>query len=62
MKELASYRVESEGVPAEIAIVEREDDYINTYELRHTRVKQATKIILDYLKRRIVEGVNIKIS
>ena len=62
MKELASYSVESEGVPAEIAIVQRDDDYINHYELRHTRVKQATKIILDYLKRKIVDAVNIRIS
>ena len=62
IKEIASYKLESEGVPAEVAIVERSDDYINVYELRHTRVKQATKIILEYLKRRVVEAVNIKVS
>ncbi|HIH20108.1 TPA: CpaF family protein [Candidatus Micrarchaeota archaeon] len=62
MKELASYTVESEGVPAEVAVIARDDDFINSYELRHTRVKQATKVILDYLKRRIVEAVNIKVS
>ncbi len=62
MKELASYKVESEGVPAEVAIVENEGDFINTYELRHTRVKQSTRALLDYLKRKIIESVNIKIS
>src|SRR3989344_8658906 len=62
MKQLASYKLESEGVPAEVAIIENEDDYINTYELRHTRIKQATKIILDYLKRKIVEAINISIT
>jgi flagellar protein FlaI len=62
MKQLAFYKLESEGVPAEVAIIENEDDYINTYELRHTRVKQATRIILDYLKRKIVEAVNISIT
>lgn len=62
MKELASYTVESEGVPAEVVVVDNELDFINSYELRHTRVKQSTKAILDYLKRKIIEAVNIKIS
>lgn len=62
MKELASYQVESEGVPAEVVIVENDGDFINTYELRHTRVKQSTRALLDYLKRKIIEAVNIKIS
>ncbi|MFH1056278.1 MAG: type II/IV secretion system ATPase subunit [Candidatus Micrarchaeota archaeon] len=62
MKELASYKVESEGVPGDVAIIQSEEDYINHYELRHTRIKQATKIILDYLKRKIVEAVNISIT
>src|SRR3989338_8631959 len=62
MKELASYTVESEGVPAQVVIVDNEQDFINSYELRHTRVKQSTKVILDFLKRKIIEAVNIKIS
>ncbi|MEM4255368.1 MAG: type II/IV secretion system ATPase subunit [Candidatus Norongarragalinales archaeon] len=62
MKELASYSVESEGVPAQVVVLDSENDFINTYELRHTRVKQSTKVILDFLKRKIIEAVNIKIS
>lgn len=62
MKELASYRIESEGVPAQVAIIESDEDYINTYELQHTKIKPATRIIFDYLKRKIVEAVNISIT
>lgn len=62
MKELARYSVQSEGVPADIVIVQDEEKFINTYELQHTHVKEATKIILDYLKEKIIEAVNIKIS
>jgi len=62
MKELARYSVQSEGVPADIVITQDESEFINTYELQHTRVKEATKIILDYLKEKIIEAVNIKIS
>ncbi|MFH0922778.1 MAG: type II/IV secretion system ATPase subunit [Candidatus Micrarchaeota archaeon] len=62
MKELARYTVQSEGVPADIVITQDERNFINTYELQHTRVKEATKIILDYLKEKIIEAVNIKIS
>ncbi len=62
MKVLASYRVESEGVPAEIAVVEKPGEYVNIYELRHTRIKAATAAALNYLKEKIIENVNIKIS
>ncbi len=62
MKILSAYNVESEGVTAEIAIVEKPGEYVNIYELRHTRIKEATAAALDYLKEKIIESVNIKIS
>ena len=62
MRIIETYQVESEGVPADVAIVEDEREYVNIYELRHTRIKDATAVVLDYLKEKIIEGVNIKIS
>jgi len=62
MKVLAQYSVDSEGVPAEIAILETEEDFVNHYELRHAKLKPATAAALNFLKEKIIEGVNIKIS
>lgn len=62
MKVLDKYSLESEGVPAEVVILEKEDDYVNVYELRHTKIKEATKVALDYLKEKIIESIRIKVS
>lgn len=62
MKVLAEYGVSSEGVPGEIAIVRDEQDFVDRYELHHTKLKPATTAALSFLKEKIIEGVNIKIS
>ncbi|MFH0835174.1 MAG: ATPase, T2SS/T4P/T4SS family [Candidatus Micrarchaeota archaeon] len=62
MKTLESYTVVNESVPAEIAIIEEDKDYINHYELRHTKIKDATSVALNYLKEKIIESIQIKIS
>lgn len=62
MKVIDKYTVNNEGVTAEVVIVEREDEFVNTYELRHTKVKEATRIALNYLKEKIVESIQIKVS
>lgn len=62
MKILKAYRVESEGVPADVQIVEREGEFVNLYELQHLHVKKATQVVLNYLKEKIVEQTNIKVS
>ncbi|MBI3588663.1 CpaF family protein [Candidatus Micrarchaeota archaeon] len=62
MKILTSYRVESEGVPAEIAILEKDGEYVGVYELMHTKIKAATSVALSYLKEKIIDGTNLKIS
>jgi flagellar protein FlaI len=62
MKVLETYEIESEGVPAEVAIVEEPHEYVRIYELRHTRLREATTVAINYLKEKIIEGVNIKVS
>ena len=62
MKTLESYTVVNESVPAEIAIIEEDKDYVNHYELRHTKIKDATSVALNYLKEKIIESIQIKIS
>ncbi|MFA6048427.1 MAG: ATPase, T2SS/T4P/T4SS family [Candidatus Micrarchaeia archaeon] len=62
MKVIDSYSVQSEGVHADIVITDRPEEFVNTYELKHTRIKAATNAVLDYLKERIIEAVSVKIS
>ena len=62
MKVIEKYKVNNEGVTAEVAIVERDDEFVNTYELRHTKIKEATRIALNYLKEKTVENIQIKVS
>lgn len=62
MKILAQYPIFSEGVHAEVLIRQDEKEFVSFYELRHTRVKEATKAALDYLKEKIIESVALKTS
>ncbi|MBI5229642.1 type II/IV secretion system ATPase subunit [Candidatus Micrarchaeota archaeon] len=62
MKMLATYKVVSENVPAEIIVAQKDDEYINTYELKHAKIREATKAVLDFLKEKIIDAVDIKIS
>ena len=62
MNVLAKYTVQSENVPAEVTIARSEDEYIDTYELRHAKVREATNVVLNFLKEKIIEGVEMRIS
>ncbi|MFH0973293.1 MAG: ATPase, T2SS/T4P/T4SS family [Candidatus Micrarchaeota archaeon] len=62
MKILQEYSLESDGVPADVVIAEKDEEYIKTYDLRHAKTRQATNVVLNYLKERIIEATNIKIS
>ncbi|MFH1247169.1 MAG: hypothetical protein V1644_02195, partial [Candidatus Micrarchaeota archaeon] len=61
-KVFAEYKISSFGVPADVAILRKEGELIDLYELRHAKLKEATKVALDLLKQRVVEGVPVKIS
>ncbi len=62
MKVLSTYTIQSENVPAEVIVAQKDEEYINTYELRHAKVMEATKVVLNFLKEKIIEGVDIRIS
>ncbi len=62
MKILSTYKLESEKVVADVRIVSRENEYINTYELEYLQLNEATKAVLNRLKEKIIEKVDIKIS
>ena len=62
MKVLDKYTIVSENVPAEVTIVEKLDEYVNTYELKQVKLYKATEVVLSYLKEKIISSVNIKIS
>jgi flagellar protein FlaI len=62
MKVLAKYDVVSEGVPAEITIMRKEEEFIDTYEVTHAKIKKPTRAVLDYLKGKIIESISVKTS
>jgi len=62
VKVLEKYTVSNEGVIADVTVAEREDEFVNSYELSHTKVKEATRIALNYLKEKIIESIQIKVS
>jgi flagellar protein FlaI len=62
MKILATYEIRSENVPAAVRICEREDEYINTYEIEQPKIGSATQSVLAYLKEKIIGSVDVKIS
>ncbi|MBU1197071.1 type II/IV secretion system ATPase subunit [Candidatus Micrarchaeota archaeon] len=62
MKVLAVYKVESEQVVADVRVLQRDDEYINTYELEYLHLNPATRAVLQRLKERIIDSVDVKIS
>ncbi|MFH0835951.1 MAG: ATPase, T2SS/T4P/T4SS family [Candidatus Micrarchaeota archaeon] len=62
MNVLDEYTVVSENVPAKIIISRKDKEYLDSYDVVHTRIKEPTKVVLDYLKEKIIEGVDLKVS
>lgn len=61
-KVLEKYVVVGENVPADITIARKDEEYIDTYEMRHAQIREATLRVLEYLKEKIIERTDIKIS
>lgn len=59
---LMEYDISSYGIPATVAILRKSNEFVDIYELRHAKLKEATKVALDLLKQRVVENVPIKLS
>ncbi|MBI5224672.1 type II/IV secretion system ATPase subunit [Candidatus Micrarchaeota archaeon] len=62
MKILSTYKLENEKVVADVRVVQRESEYINTYELEYLQLNEATRAVLNTLKEKIIEKVDLKIS
>ncbi len=62
MKVITNYSVESEGVIAEIEITQEEREFTNKYYLKHVKIKPATEAVLEHLKEKIIESIDIKTS
>ncbi|MEK6843338.1 MAG: ATPase, T2SS/T4P/T4SS family, partial [Candidatus Micrarchaeota archaeon] len=62
MKILSTYKLENEKVVADVKVVQRETEYINTYELEYLQLNEATRAVLNTLKEKIIEKVDLKIS
>ncbi len=62
MKLLDSYSIESEGVPAQVVISRKDDEFIDTYELTYTKIRDATQVVLNHLKEKIIEEIELKTS
>ncbi|MBI5636176.1 hypothetical protein HY993_04410, partial [Candidatus Micrarchaeota archaeon] len=62
MKLLDSYAIESEGVPAQVVISRKDDEFIDTYELTYTKIRDATQVVLNHLKEKIIEEIELKTS
>ncbi len=62
MKVLSSYEIQSEGVTAEVSIIDVEGEFTNIYALRLTKIRPSTQAVMDYLKQKVIDAVNIKAS
>jgi len=62
MKILSTYGIESEGVRAEVSIIDAESEFSNVYALRLTKIRPSTQAVMNFLKSRVIDAVNIKAS
>jgi len=62
MKILDRYIVISEKVPAEITISDKEEEYLNTYDVKQVKFSKATELMLQHLKEMVIGNVDIKVS
>ncbi|MFH1200191.1 MAG: type II/IV secretion system ATPase subunit [Candidatus Micrarchaeota archaeon] len=62
MKVLATYKVENEKVTADVRILSRDDEYVNSYELEYPKFNEATLAVLSKLKEKIIESVDVRVS
>ncbi|MFH1447840.1 MAG: ATPase, T2SS/T4P/T4SS family, partial [Candidatus Micrarchaeota archaeon] len=60
MEILDQYKVLSDGVPAEVIIARKDDEYVDTYELKQIKLHKATEAALKQMREKIVEGVGIR--
>ncbi|MCK4300816.1 MAG: hypothetical protein KAX80_14840, partial [Planctomycetes bacterium] len=62
MKVLTRSKVEADNVKADIRIYETPEEYVPIYEIEPPKVDIATKAVLDHIREKLIETVQVKIS
>jgi len=62
MKILTRSKVEADNVKADIRIYETPEEYVPIYEIEPPKVDIATKAVLDNIREKLVETVQVKLS
>ena len=62
MEVIGSYTVIAENVPGEVTIIKKPQEYTPIYEVKFPVIEPATQAVLDSIKEKLVEVVNIKVS
>lgn len=62
METLGKYVILADGVPAEVSIVKKPEEYAIIYELNFPKIEPATMAVLDSLKEKLIETVKIEIT
>ncbi|MCX6777363.1 MAG: hypothetical protein NT157_00580 [Candidatus Micrarchaeota archaeon] len=60
MKIFETYKISADGVPAEITISRKDEEFVDSYDIKLIKLHTATEIALRHLKERIVEDVSLK--
>lgn len=58
-KEVETYQVNADGVPAKISIKETDEEYVLVYQVQRPEIPSATEAVLKDLKEKIVKTVNL---
>ncbi|MFH1285303.1 MAG: ATPase, T2SS/T4P/T4SS family [Candidatus Micrarchaeota archaeon] len=59
---LEKYSFTSDGIPVDITISEKDEEFINSYDLEQAKIGEATEAVLGHLRERIIQSLQIKIS
>lgn len=62
MKVLSRGVVEADNVKAVFRIIESEEEYVPVYKLEPPHVEEATSAVLDHIREKLVETVQVQIS
>ncbi len=57
-----AYEIVADNVPGKVTITKRAEEYVPFYEVKFPTVEPATQAILDSIKEKLIEVVNIEVS
>ncbi|MBI4399760.1 CpaF family protein, partial [Candidatus Micrarchaeota archaeon] len=62
MKIIEKYNLVADHVPAEVTISEKDEEFVNTYDLTTVRVFKPTETLLEHVKKEVITNVHIDIN